>query len=185
MNVNCLNHLALAQSPFWYWHCWCSLRESCSWFDWPMASTKIEWWPSGLALTCIATTTSLVEIIWILDKTLDHVDKNFKCTWLAPYPRPMKVIYDTGKFTGFTLCISSACLILNLQKQKIHSPMLFVNECIKLLQLCWKLCCLLTLHEPDTILPGFSHCHEHSLLCSVQYAASPHRWDHDLSRQIS
>ncbi len=54
------------------------------------------------ALTCIFTTTNLVEVAHIFDKTSDHVATRFEHTWLSRYPKPMRVIHDNGgEFQGF------------------------------------------------------------------------------------
>ena len=54
------------------------------------------------ALTCIDTTTNLVEVARIFDKTSDHVATRFEHTWLSRYPKPMRVIHDNGgEFQGF------------------------------------------------------------------------------------
>ncbi len=49
------------------------------------------------ALTCIDTTTNLVEIAQIFEKSSNHVAICFEHTWLPQYPKPMKVIHDNGE----------------------------------------------------------------------------------------
>ncbi len=41
------------------------------------------------ALTCIDTTTNLVKIARIFEKSSDHVATCFEHTWLSWYPKPM------------------------------------------------------------------------------------------------
>ncbi len=54
------------------------------------------------ALTCIDTTTNLVELTQVFEKSSDHITTRFEQTWLSRYPRPMRVIHDNGgEFTGF------------------------------------------------------------------------------------
>ncbi len=54
------------------------------------------------ALTCIDTTTNLVKVAQILEKSSDHVATRFAHTWLSQYLKPMQGIHDNGgEFTGF------------------------------------------------------------------------------------
>ncbi len=48
------------------------------------------------ALTCNDTTTNLVEVARIVEKSSNHVATCFEHTWLSRYPRPMQVIHDDG-----------------------------------------------------------------------------------------
>ena len=48
------------------------------------------------ALTCIDTTTNLVELIRIDNKQMDHIRDKFTQAWLCRYPRPSKVRFDNG-----------------------------------------------------------------------------------------
>lgn len=53
------------------------------------------------ALTAIDTVTNLPEIIRVENKTAEHVARQFELSWLARYPRPMRVVYDQGgEFKG-------------------------------------------------------------------------------------
>jgi transposase InsO family protein len=53
------------------------------------------------ALTSINIASTLGEIIRIEEKTSDHVFQKFENSWLARYPRPIRVIHDQGgEFTG-------------------------------------------------------------------------------------
>ncbi len=80
------------------------------WYDIIFAVDFIGPWPPStphgtmefFALTCINTTTNLVEIAQIFEKSSDHVSTCFEHTWLYRYPKPMQIICDNGgKFTGF------------------------------------------------------------------------------------
>ncbi len=54
------------------------------------------------ALTCIDTTTKLVKITKIIEKSSNHIATRFENTWLFWYPKPMQVIHNNGGlFTGF------------------------------------------------------------------------------------
>ncbi len=54
------------------------------------------------ALTCIDTTTNLVKVAQIFEKSSYHDATLFEHTWLSQYPKPMQVIHDNGgEFTGF------------------------------------------------------------------------------------
>lgn len=56
---------------------------------------------SVYALTSIDMATTLSEIIRIEDKTSEHIAMKFEQSWLARYPRPLKVIHDRGgEFVG-------------------------------------------------------------------------------------
>jgi len=53
------------------------------------------------ALTSIDIATTLSEIIRIEEKTSEHIAVKFEQSWLARYPRPIKVIHDRGgEFVG-------------------------------------------------------------------------------------
>ena len=53
------------------------------------------------ALTIIDTTSNLVELVQIENKTLENVARRFHNTWLARYPQPERVIHNNGReFTG-------------------------------------------------------------------------------------
>ncbi len=53
-------------------------------------------------LTCIDTTTNLVELVCIDTKSNDIIARKFEQTLLACYPRPIHIIHENGgKFTGF------------------------------------------------------------------------------------
>lgn len=60
------------------------------------------------ALTRIDTTTNLVKIVRIENKTCTHVTNKFRQCWLLRYPRPQRIVHDGGgKFTGHefkTMC---------------------------------------------------------------------------------
>ena len=59
-----------------------------------VAFNLIDPWPASIphgpveffALNCIGTTTNLVKIARICDKTSNHVATNFEHTWLSWYP---------------------------------------------------------------------------------------------------
>ncbi len=54
------------------------------------------------ALTCIDTTTNLVELTCIDTKSSDAIARKFENTWLAQYPRPVRVVHNNGgEFTGY------------------------------------------------------------------------------------
>lgn len=54
------------------------------------------------ALTIIDTTTNLVELVRLEDKTAAHVARKFEQTWLARYPKPTVCIHDQGgEFIGY------------------------------------------------------------------------------------
>ena len=54
------------------------------------------------ALTCIDTSTNLVELTRIDTKSSDAIARKFENTWLARYPRPVRVVHDNGgEFTGY------------------------------------------------------------------------------------
>ena len=48
------------------------------------------------ALTCIDTTTNLVELVRLDDKQGNTVATKFDHTWLARYPWPTRIIHDNG-----------------------------------------------------------------------------------------
>ncbi len=53
------------------------------------------------ALTCIDTTTKLLELVHINTKSIDAIARKFKNKLLTQYPRPAQVVHDNrGKFTG-------------------------------------------------------------------------------------
>jgi hypothetical protein len=53
------------------------------------------------ALTIIDTTTTISEMVRIDNKTSQHVAMLFENSWLARYPRPLRVIHDPGtEFIG-------------------------------------------------------------------------------------
>ena len=54
------------------------------------------------ALTCIDTTTNLVELIRIDNKQMDHIRDKFTQAWLCRYPLPQRCVHDNGKeFVGY------------------------------------------------------------------------------------
>lgn len=54
------------------------------------------------ALTCIDTTTNLVELTRIDDKSATHIRDKFTQAWLCRYPFPQRCVHDNGKeFTGY------------------------------------------------------------------------------------
>ena len=69
------------------------------------------------ALTCIDTTTNLVELTRIENKFSSHIAEKFTQCWLSRYPRPVRVVHDKGgEFTGHefqrllqSLNITDAC----------------------------------------------------------------------------
>ena len=66
------------------------------------------------ALTCIDTTTNLSELVRITTKSSDNIARKFEQTWLARYPRPMRVIHDNGgEFTGYAF--SHLLRVLNIR----------------------------------------------------------------------
>ena len=66
------------------------------------------------ALTCIDTTTKLVELTCIDTKSSDAIARKFENTWLAQYPRPARVVHDNGgKFTGYAF--ASLLCALNIK----------------------------------------------------------------------
>ena len=55
-----------------------------------------------LALTIIDTVTNYCEIIWINNKSSQHVAQQFENNWLARYPHPIQCIVDQGgEFVGY------------------------------------------------------------------------------------
>jgi hypothetical protein len=53
------------------------------------------------ALTCIDTTSNLVELVRIDHKTAEHIRDKFAQTWLCRYPRPIRCVHDKGgEFIG-------------------------------------------------------------------------------------
>ena len=53
------------------------------------------------ALTVIDTTTNLVEITCVDNKTCAHVTDKLRQCWLSRYPRPQRIVHDGGgEFTG-------------------------------------------------------------------------------------
>jgi len=54
------------------------------------------------ALTCIDTTTNLVELTRIDHKNSTHIRDKFTQTWLCRYPLPQRCVHDNGgEFTGY------------------------------------------------------------------------------------
>ncbi len=54
------------------------------------------------ALPCIDSTTNLVELTRIFDRSSNHIATGFKHAWLSQWPKPMQVISDNGgESTGF------------------------------------------------------------------------------------
>ena len=54
------------------------------------------------ALTCIDPVTNLVELIWIMNRTMGHVAEQFENSWLARYPRPTICIHaNRTEFIGW------------------------------------------------------------------------------------
>ena len=54
------------------------------------------------ALTCIDTTTNLVELIRIDKKEMGHIRDKFTQAWLCRYPLPQRCVHDNGKeFVGY------------------------------------------------------------------------------------
>lgn len=60
------------------------------------------------ALTIIDTTTNLVEMVRIENKTRAYITNKFRQCWLSRYPRPQRTVHDGGgEFTGHkfkTMC---------------------------------------------------------------------------------
>ena len=55
-----------------------------------------------MALTIIDTSTNLVELVRIENKSSAHVAMQFENTWLSRYPTPRKCTYDQGgEFIGY------------------------------------------------------------------------------------
>ncbi len=53
---------------------------------------------------CTDTTTNLVEIARIFEKSSNHIAACFEHTWLSQYPKSMQVIHDNEReFTGFVI----------------------------------------------------------------------------------
>ncbi|KAL7503526.1 hypothetical protein ACHAXN_001305 [Cyclotella atomus] len=53
------------------------------------------------ALTCIDSTSNLVELIRIDNKTAEHIRDKFVQSWLCRYPCPVRCVHDKGgKFIG-------------------------------------------------------------------------------------
>ncbi len=53
------------------------------------------------ALTCIDTTSNLVKLIHIDNKTAKHIRDKFTQSWLCRYPRPVQYLHDKGgEFIG-------------------------------------------------------------------------------------
>ncbi len=59
------------------------------------------------ALTCIDTTTNLVKIAHIFEKSSNHNATYFEHTWLYWYPKPMQAIHDNGESSQDLLFNSS------------------------------------------------------------------------------
>ena len=54
------------------------------------------------ALTCIDSATQWPEFVATAHKTSFHISKLFDSHWICRYPRPLRVIYDSGgEFQGF------------------------------------------------------------------------------------
>ncbi len=72
---------------------------------WPnlsMASIKSTWWCGVFALRLIDTTTSLVKVARMFQKSSNHIATGFEHTCLSKYQKTMQVIHDNGgEFTGF------------------------------------------------------------------------------------
>ena len=79
------------------------------------------------ALTVIDTTTNLVKITHVDNKTCAHVTNKLCQCWLSRYPRPQRIVHDGGgEFTGNEfreLCRSFDGLKIPNQLQNIHSQM--------------------------------------------------------------
>ncbi len=101
---------------------------------WPVATPHdtVEFF----ALTCIDTTTNLVEIAHIFKKSSDHVATPFEHTWLSRYPKPIHIIHDNGgEFTGFAF--QHLLQLLNIKPvPTTNKNPPFASECIRLMQLC-------------------------------------------------
>ena len=53
------------------------------------------------ALTIIDTTTTLSKIVWIENKSSQHVAMQFENVCIACYPRPLRCVHDAGsEFIG-------------------------------------------------------------------------------------
>lgn len=91
------------------------------------------------ALTCIGTTTNLVEIAWIFEESSNHIATRFEHTWLSVYHNQCQssmIIGDSSQ--GFVSNNCYDCYTLNqFQPQtRTHRLMLLANACIRLLHLC-------------------------------------------------
>ncbi|KAL7454316.1 hypothetical protein ACHAXS_000326 [Conticribra weissflogii] len=106
----CLCCLSASQTLWsWPWfiaqsgYCWCSLGGSCVDLIGPWPESTTHGTVEFFALTYIDTTTTLVKVARIFEKSINHVATRFEHTWLSGYPRPMQVIHDNGgEFAGFT-----------------------------------------------------------------------------------
>ncbi len=93
----------------------------------------------SFALPFIDTTTNLVKIAQIFEKSSDHDANCFEHTWLSWYPKPMQVIHDNGgEFTGFAFQLLLELLHINSVPTTDKNPQANViyKKCIGLLQLC-------------------------------------------------
>ncbi len=114
---------------------------------WP---SKTETFSGELyVLTCIDTTTNLVELICIETKLKDSIAWKFEQRWLACYPRPMCVIYKNGgKFTGYGFtCLFHIINIKDVPTTSINTQSNATNTCIKLWCLCWRPYSYLNCHK--------------------------------------
>ncbi len=87
------------------------------------------------ALTCINTTTNLVDLTLIDTKSKDAIARKFEKTWLAQYPRAARVEHENGgEFTGYAF--ASLLHALRIKDVPTHSLMPYVNICIRQWQWC-------------------------------------------------
>ncbi len=79
VNVNKQNLLVLTMIT----HFWCPRGRGCSHLHWAMAYFIATWWCWFYVLTCIDTTTNLVNLTRIFGKSSRHIAKCFAHDWLS------------------------------------------------------------------------------------------------------